>query len=142
DFLTLRYVPGPLTIWRGLRSLEPGTYLTLSLGDRRLSHQRFWSVEFQSEAFSRDRDYPREFEQLLHQAIEKRLVAADVPVGILLSGGVDSSAVAATAAELGHANLHTFSVAFDEGGESDEMLFARLVANHLCTQHSEVMIGQ
>src|SRR5579863_219086 len=142
DFLTLRYVPGPATIWRGLRSLEPGTYLTLTLDDRRLTQRKFWSVRFHSEAFDQARDYAGEFERLLQQAVEKRLVASDVPVGILLSGGIDSSAVAATAAELGHANLHSFSVAFDEGGESDETPFARLVARHLGTRHSEVMIGQ
>jgi asparagine synthase (glutamine-hydrolysing) len=142
DFLTLRYVPGPTTIWRGLRSLEAGTYITLTLDDRKPTQRKFWSIEFQSESFDPGRDYPREFEQLLWASIEKRLVASDVPVGVLLSGGIDSSAVAATAAELGHANLHSFSVAFDEGGESDETPFARLVARHLGTRHSEVTIGQ
>ena len=142
DFLTLRYVPGPATIWRGLRSLEAGTCLTLNLDDRKLAQRKFWSVEFRSETFDPGRDYAAEFEQLLRAATEKRLVASDVPVGILLSGGIDSSAIAATAAELGHNNLHSFSVAFDEGGDSDETPFARLVARHLGTQHSEVMIGQ
>lgn len=142
DFLTLRYVPGPATIWRGLRSLEAGTYITLNLDDRKLTQRKYWSIEFRSETFDSGRNYPHEFEQLLRAAIEKRLVASDVPVGILLSGGIDSSAVAATAAELGHANLHSFSVAFDEGGESDETPFARLVARHLGTRHSEVTIGQ
>lgn len=142
DFLTLRYVPGPGTVWRGLQSLEPATCVTLDLGSRQLTRRKFWSVEFQSAPFQRDRDYAVEFTTLLHQAVEKRLVASDVPVGILLSGGLDSSAVAATAAELGHANLHTFSVAFDEGGESDETPFARLVAKTLGTRHSEVTIGQ
>lgn len=142
DFLTLRYVPGPATIWRGLRSLEPGTYVTLDLDHQRLTQRKFWSVRFQSEPFDQARDYTVEFECLVQQAVEKRLMASDVPVGVLLSGGVDSSAVVATAAELGHANLHSFSVAFDEGGESDETTFARLVARHLGTQHSEVTIGQ
>ncbi len=142
DFLTLRYVPGPATIWRGLRSLEAGTCLTLNLNDRKLTRRKFWSVQFQSEMFDPGRDYAAEFEQKLRAATEKRLVASDVPVGILLSGGIDSSAIAATAAELGHSNLHSFSVAFDEGGESDETPFARLVARHLGTRHSEVMIGQ
>ncbi len=142
DFLTLRYVPGPGTVWRGLQSLEPATCITLDLGSGQLMRRKFWSIEFQSELFQRDRDYTIEFTSLLHQAVEKRLVASDVPVGILLSGGLDSSAVAATAAELGHDNLHTFSVAFDEGGDSDETPFARLVAKTLGTKHNEVTIGQ
>jgi asparagine synthase (glutamine-hydrolysing) len=142
DFLTLRYVPGPATIWRGLQSLEPGTRLTFGLDDRKLTQHKFWSVEFHSEPFDRKRDYADEFLNLFRQAVQKRLVAADVPVGILLSGGIDSSAVAATAAELGHDNLHTFSVAFDEGGDADETPFARLVAGSLGTRHSEVTIGR
>jgi asparagine synthase (glutamine-hydrolysing) len=142
DYLTLRYVPGPTTIWYGLRSLEAGTWITVSLVDRKVARQRYWSIEFQSAAVDPKRDYGAEFEDLLRQAVEKRLVASDVPVGVLLSGGLDSSAVAATATALGHENLHTFSVAFEDNEHEDETPFARLVASHLGTQHSEIRIGK
>lgn len=142
DFLTLRYVPGPTTIWRGLRSVEAGTWITVDLFDRKLTRQRYWSVEFRSAPTDPQRDYEAEFERLLVQAVEKRLVASDVPVGILLSGGLDSSAVAATAAALGHVNLHTFSVAFDDSEAEDETPFARQVASHLGTRHSEIRVGR
>ncbi len=89
-----------------------------------------------------DRDYAGEFEKLFLDAVEKRLVAADVPVGILLSGGIDSSSVAAAAVELGHRAFHTFSVAFEDGGEADERGFARQVAEPLKAVHAEVVIGQ
>ena len=142
DFLTLRYVPGPTTIWHGLQSLEAGTRVSVSLVDRRIARQKYWSIEFRSAPVDPNRDYEAEFEDLLRQAVEKRLVASDVPVGILLSGGLDSSAVAATATALGHENLHTFSVAFEDSEYEDETPFARLVANRLRTQHSEIRIGK
>jgi asparagine synthase (glutamine-hydrolysing) len=142
DFLTLRYVPGPDTIWNGIHKLEPATCLTLDLSSRRLTTTAFWSVEFRSEQLDRSRDYVGEFERMLLGAVQKRLVAADVPVGILLSGGLDSSAVAAAAVELGHQAFHTFSVAFADGGDSDETPFAREVAARLGAHHAEVVIDQ
>ncbi len=142
DYLTLRYVPGPGTIWRGIEKLEPATVLTLDLESRRASQARFWSVAFRSEPIDPARDYAREFEVLLLEAVQKRLVASDVPVGVLLSGGIDSSAVAAAAVELGHRAFHTFSVAFADGGESDETPYARQVASRLGTRHAEVVIDQ
>lgn len=142
DFLTLRYVPGPATIWRGLRNLEAGMHLTLDLRSRKTALHKYWSVDFRSEGIDTGRDYQAEFDALLAGAVEKRLLASDVPVGILLSGGLDSSVVAAAAAERGHTNLHTFSVAFEDGGDSDETPFARLVAKRLGSQHSEIRIGQ
>lgn len=142
DFLTLRYVPGPSTMWHGVQSLEPGTCLTIGIQDRIITSRKYWSLAFQSEQPDDARDYVAEFGLHFQQAVEKRLVASDVPVGILLSGGLDSSAVAATAAQLGHRDLHTYSVAFDDGGESDETSFARLVAKSFGMKHAEVVIGQ
>jgi asparagine synthase (glutamine-hydrolysing) len=142
DFLTLRYVPRPLTMWCGIQSLEPGTCLTVELEGKNVILQRYWSLAFQSEPIDSNRDYSAEFCSYFQCAVDKRLVASDVPVGILLSGGLDSSAVAATAAELGHQELHTYSVAFNEGGGSDERHFARLVAERFGMRHSEVVIGR
>lgn len=142
DYLTLRYVPGPTTIWQGIRKLEPGTCLSLDLDRRTAAIERYWSLAFRSSDVEPGRDYSGEFEQLLLAAVEKRLVAADVPVGILLSGGIDSSAVAAAAVELGHRAFHTFSVAFADGGDADETSFARRVANRLGAQHAEIVIDR
>jgi asparagine synthase (glutamine-hydrolysing) len=142
DFLTLRYVPGPSTMWRNIRAVESGTCVTIGIADRTIASRRYWSLAFQSETSDDNRDYAAEFELHFQRAVEKRLVASDVPVGILLSGGLDSSAVAATAVELGHQDLHTFSVAFNDGEESDETPFARLVAQRFGMKHSEIVIGQ
>src|SRR5262249_31006434 len=69
-------------------------------------------------------------------------LAADVPVGVMLSGGLDSSAVAAAAVELGHKQFHTFSVAFAEGGAFSELAYARQMAKSLGVEHHSVVVDR
>lgn len=141
-YLTFRFVPSPQTIWEGLFKLEPGTGVTFDLGTGGTEFRRYWQVEFDSEPVEAGRDYVAEFETLFLAAVEKRLLASDVPVGVLLSGGLDSSAVSAAAVELGHRDFHTFSVGFRDGGAFDESRYAREVAAHIGSNHHEVVIGR
>lgn len=141
-YLTLRYVPGPETIWRGVYKLPPGHRLSYRLAERTLSLSRYWRFDFRSEEPEPERDYPAEFESLLLGAVEKRLLAADVPVGLLLSGGIDSSAVGAAAVELGHRRFHTFSVAFRDAPSFSELDYARDVARHIDSIHHEVEVDR
>lgn len=141
-YLSLRYVPGPDTIWRGIHKLQPGHRLTYRLADGSWTIHRYWKFRFASEPLDAGRDYEREFQRLFLGAIESHLVTSDVPVGILLSGGLDSSAVAAATVELGIRGLQTFSVAFSDGGKFSELPFARQVAKHIGADHHEVVIGQ
>jgi asparagine synthase (glutamine-hydrolysing) len=142
DYLTLRYVPAPQTIWKNIRKLEPGHYLVYDLKDKAKSIVRYWSVSFTSQKISKKRDYQNEFETLFLEAVEKRLLASDVPVGILLSGGLDSSCVAAAAIELGHKNFHTFSIGFEDGGEFNELKYADQVAEFIGSNHHTITMGQ
>ncbi|HJQ68933.1 MAG TPA: asparagine synthase (glutamine-hydrolyzing) [Blastocatellia bacterium] len=144
DYLTFRYTPGPETIWEGIRKLPPGHALEVKPGQppREI---RYWSTD----VFSDDSREPysekradEEFASLFLDAVQLRLVASDVPVGVLLSGGLDSSAVAAAAVELGHRNFHTFSVGFDDGGYESELPYARQVARHTGARYHEVVIGR
>jgi asparagine synthase (glutamine-hydrolysing) len=141
-YLTLRYVPGPDTVWNGIYKLQPGHCLTYRLGDRTWSVHCYWQCRFASEHPIPGRDYEQEFEQRFLGAVKSHLVTSDVPVGILLSGGLDSSAVAAASAELGIRGLHTFSVGFSDGGQFSELPYARQVAEHIGAQHHEVVIGE
>jgi len=84
----------------------------------------------------------KEFEDLFLDSVAKRLLASDVPVGVMLSGGLDSSSIAAAAVELGHKPFHTFSVGFSEGGEYSELGYARQVARHLGIENHEVVVDQ
>lgn len=141
-YLTLRYVPSPETVWEDIFKLEPGHYIAYSIAEQKWSISRYWQMRFNSRPLEPGRDYLQEFEELFLESVEKHLVASDVPVGVLLSGGLDSSAVSAAAVELGHRNFHTFSVAFDDGGEFSELKYAREMANNIGSQHHEVVIGQ
>ncbi len=143
DYLTYRYVPGPESVWQQIRKLPPGHLLRFG-PDRKPEEVRYWA----SDVLSDERDVrseleiDKEFASLFLDAVELRLVASDVPVGVFLSGGLDSSAIAAAAVELGHKNFHTFSVGFDDGGYFSELPFARQVAKHVGAQYHEVVIDQ
>jgi asparagine synthase (glutamine-hydrolysing) len=142
DYLTLRYVPSPRTIWRGLSKLGPGQRLTYRLSDRAWSIESYWKPRFKAEAADPSRDYDAEFERNFLRAVQSHVVAADVPVGALLSGGLDSSTVVAAAVETGARHMRTFSVGFEDGERFNELSYASQVAQHLGTEHREIVIGR
>lgn len=134
-------VPPPHTILRGVRKLAPGTLMRVQPDGRR--HQRnYWALDFtRSQA-----DEARPFEEwqamvldALRSAVRHRLVAS-VPVGALLSGGVDSSLIVGLMAEAGVADLRTYSIGFeDAGGEKgNEFEYADIVAGHFGTVHERI----
>jgi len=145
DYLTFRFVPGPETIWTNIRKLQPAHFLEFS-NSRGPVETRYWKSDVHSPDGSDNRrneeQLDNEFAQLYLDAVKLRLEASDVPVGVMLSGGLDSSAVAAAAIELGHQNFHTFSVGFEEGGYYSELPYARRVADHVGATYHEVVIGQ
>ena len=142
DYLSFRYVPGPESMWHNIWKLPPGHMLEWS-PDREPRITPYWRTHVRSRTGGVDIDKATaEFETLFLDAVEQRLVAADVPVGVMLSGGLDSSAIAAAAVELGHKRFHTFSVAFSDGGEFSELRYARQVARHLGVEHHEVVVDQ
>jgi len=145
DYLSFRYVPGPEAIWKGIRKLPPGHILEFKTGGSP-KERAYWqtNVEFVAnvnEAKS-ELQLEKEFTDLFLDAVQLRLVASDVPVGVLLSGGLDSSAVAAAAVEMGHRNFHTFSVGFDTGGYYSELPYARQVADYVGAIYHEVVIDR
>jgi asparagine synthase (glutamine-hydrolysing) len=141
-FLSYHYVPGPETMWLNVWKLPPGHMLEWSRGSQPRVSQ-YWKTDVLSidEPVDIDRK-TREFEELFLDSVSQRLLASDVPVGVMLSGGLDSSAVAAAAVELGHKQFHTFSVAFSEGGEYSELPYARKVAKHLGLQFHEMVVDK
>ena len=142
DYLTFRYVPGPESIWEGIRKLPPGHVLELSYQSPP-RETRYWMTDVVADEreVRSEQEIDREFAQLFLDAVQLRLIAADVPVGVLLSGGLDSSAVAAAAVELGHRNFHTFSVGFDDPLYS-ELNYARAMASHVNAQYHDVVVTQ
>lgn len=143
-YLTLRYVPGPETIWKGIHKVPPGHYLTYDLQTKTFDLTPYWNLVFCAIKRKNVRADQEEkaFATLFLNSVEKHLLSADVPVGVLLSGGIDSSCIAAAALELGYKNLHTFSVGFAEDGKESELAYAREVAVHLGSTHHEIEITQ
>ena len=140
-YLSFRYVPENTCIWEQVSKLPPAHYLTLTTDDMRLEVTRYWDIPSgPSEPMDRQEELAR-FAELFEDAVRLRLIA-DVPVGILLSGGLDSSAVAAAVRRVHDAPVKTFSIGFRDGGEADESRYARLVADELGTDHYEMHVGQ
>jgi asparagine synthase (glutamine-hydrolysing) len=134
-YLALEYVPAPATMVRGVSKLEPGTALVLE--DGRIEQRRWWRLKPRvAEPVPPYDDAVRELRAKLEHAVRSRLVS-DVPLGIFLSGGIDSSAVAALAAREGA--LETFSIGFEEGS-FDESRHARAVAARIGSHHHERIV--
>jgi len=134
-FLHDRYVADPWTMIEGVRQLPPGHLLRWR--DGRVQVERWWRLV--PDPAPRDEDDAREeLSALLHQVVRSQLVA-DVPVGLFLSGGIDSSTVAACAMRGADRPLKTFSVGFARE-DYDESALARQVARHLGTEHHELRI--
>lgn len=141
DYLTFGHVPAPRTIFRAVRKLEPGCIAICTA--RGTSVRRWWDIPFGDvESGPRDeragRKWTDEFAALLEDAVSIRLMS-DVPLGAFLSGGVDSSAVAAAMCRCSDDPVLTHTVAFDEP-YCDERDQARAVARRLGTDHREVVV--
>jgi asparagine synthase (glutamine-hydrolysing) len=137
-------VPAPYTILQGVRKLPPATLLVIEPdGSRRES--RYWSPSFSRnpayEGMSA-RDWEDAVLEKLRTAVERRMVA-DVSVGVLLSGGLDSSIVVGLLAEMGQPDLQTFSIGFESVGqiEGDEFEFSDIIAEHYGTEHHRFRIS-
>ncbi len=136
-------VPAPRTILTGVRKLPPAT-LRVIQPDGSYRDHLYWEPSFDRDpdrAGWSERDWQDALIGKLRTAVERRMVA-DVPVGVLLSGGIDSSLVVALLAEAGQHGLKTFSIGFDSaGGESgDEFEYSTLVAEHFDTDHHRIKI--
>ncbi len=141
DYLTFRYSPMPDTVWRNVFKLPPGHVLTIDADAMSIELRRYWDVPVgRAKKQTSLAGSAEEFGGLFESAVQYRLVA-DVPVGVLLSGGLDSSLIAAVASRAHGHGLKTFSVAFEDDAENDETPFARRVASHLGVDHHEVRIS-
>jgi asparagine synthase (glutamine-hydrolysing) len=143
-YLRFGYVPAPLSIWQGVRKLEPGMLLTLG-PDREPRQERYWDLRAvaragRAEPFAGSPgEAVAELERLLRRAVRGEMMA-DVPLGCFLSGGIDSSTVAALMQAESTRPVRTFSIGFAAAGY-DEADAARAVAAHLGTEHTEFQIN-
>jgi asparagine synthase (glutamine-hydrolysing) len=139
-YLTMGYVPGEACILQGVRKLPPAHALTFDVASGKTNIWRYWHMPAAPNVDGNDDELlVEELENLLADAVRRQLVA-DVPVGVLLSGGVDSSLVTAMAARAS-SRVKTFTVGLKSHEKYDEADYARLIANHFGTEHIELQAG-
>jgi asparagine synthase (glutamine-hydrolysing) len=140
QFLRFGYVPAPATGFAGIEKLPPAHYLEFdAAADHLTGPARYWDIpRGPADAGTSAEEWRERLAAALSEAVRSQLVA-DVPLGVLLSGGLDSSAVTALAAMHSSAPLKTFTVSFAEGGW-DESAYAREVAARFGTDHTEVRV--
>jgi asparagine synthase (glutamine-hydrolysing) len=136
DFFTYGYVPTPKSIYRGVYKLPPGNLAVYEAG--RLTLRQYWDATFGGASACSESEASDIVRKKLVETVGLHLIA-DVPVGVMLSGGVDSSAVCSLAASEISGPLHSFSIGFDVAKHS-ETHFARMVADRYATEHHELTV--
>lgn len=135
-YLTYGYVPAPHTMFEGISKLPAGHTLTVERG--KCSLREYWDIEFDVKEHKSLPEYLEQLQDLLEQAIRFRL-RSDVPLGALLSGGIDSSTVVGLMSQMMDRPVQTFSVGFSNEA-FNEIPFARSIARQFKTEHHELMI--
>ena len=138
-YLTYGYAPGDGCLLSGVSKLPPGHALSFKIDTGELSRWCYWQLPaHRSSEVQAPRDLIDELQELLLESVKTRLVA-DVPVGVLLSGGLDSSLITSAASAACPGQIKTFTVSFADGGNCDEREHARLIAEHFGTTHTELV---
>lgn len=138
-YFTFGYVPSPRTFYNQIFQLPPASYLTV---DREGIHGPFsyWDIDYEEgEIQISEEEACKEIRRLLREAVRKRLVS-DVPIGAFLSGGIDSSIIVGLMSDLTEAPVKTFSIGFVGNESYDETSYAKLVAQHFKTEHTEFKV--
>jgi len=138
-YLKFKFVPGPDTMFKGIKKIQPGHYILFSLNPRekkRLVIKQYWDLDF-SESRKSESGCVEEISKLLEHAVKRRLIS-DVPLGVFLSGGLDSSLITAIMSKFQH-EVKTFSVGFSDR-HHNELPFAREVSDMFSTKHHELWV--
>jgi len=138
QYLLWSYIPEPDSIFNGIKKLLPGNQFVYSMVSKQMEVSKYWEIpETPNNALVKDYNEAKiELRKILQNAVKIRLFA-DVPVGVFLSGGIDSSLVAALATKATREKVNTFSVKFNQTG-FDESKYAQDVAEHLGTNHHTI----
>jgi asparagine synthase (glutamine-hydrolysing) len=138
NYFTFGHSVAPVTIYQGIKKLLPGHYLLYE--DGRVVIEQYWDVPLDTTQEDRGEAYYKaKVLELLSRSVQRRMIA-DVPIGALLSGGIDSSAVVALMSRVSDRPVQTFSVGFEFGETYNELDDARIVARHFRTDHHELLL--
>ena len=136
-YMGVGYTPTENTLFKDIKKLRPGHYLIIDKGGEKIV--QYWDLKYQSEKDKGEQFYIEKTINIFQDAVKLRL-RSDVPLGVFLSGGLDSSAVVAIMHKMGIRNIKTFSVAWDFGDKFNETKYARRVSSLFKTEHYEYFI--
>lgn len=137
-FLTLMYLPAPLTGLKGIEKLEAGCTLTLNLQTKELKQERYWTLDYSKEERRSEEEWMEQIQECLEQVVRLRMIA-DVPVGAFLSGGIDSGIITLLMSKLAEEPVRTFSIG-TEVATHNELLDADRIAQLAHTHHYPKMV--
>jgi len=143
DYLSLNYVPAPYTMFKGIRKLEPGNMLIFQNG--RVSNKKYWDVQYftsdsqpSSSGLNNEETYTERLLEILKDSVKRHLIS-DVPLGVFLSGGMDSSTIVALMSQMNTRKIKTFTIGFEEKSYN-EVDDARLISRRFDTEHHELIV--
>ncbi len=135
-YLNLRFLPGEVTMFKGIKKLLPGHYLLYKLSSKNMEVSKYWEVKVSPEEHT-ESFFVKKLREILKESVKRHLIS-DVPVGIYLSGGIDSSSIVAFASQVSEEPVKTFTMGFNE--PSDELRDAKQVSEFFETEHYELVI--
>ncbi|MCM8782060.1 MAG: asparagine synthase (glutamine-hydrolyzing) [Candidatus Omnitrophica bacterium] len=136
NYLSYGYIPTPQTMFKNIMKLPPAHFMVYKNGNIKI--QKYWELDFSKKVKLSEEEYSRRLLESIEEATKIRLVS-DVPIGALLSGGIDSSTVVYMMSKINSGSVKTFSIGFDEKAYS-ELRYARLIANQFGTEHHEYIV--
>ena len=137
-YLTLQYVPAPLTGFKDIKKLEPAHYLFIDLKTKQVEKQQYWKLDYSQKLNLSEDEWKKRIMEKLEESVKLRMIS-DVPLGAFLSGGIDSSAVVALMSKLSDKPVKTFSIGFKEE-KYNELKYAKIVAKKFKTDHKEFIV--
>ncbi|MEI8096724.1 MAG: asparagine synthase (glutamine-hydrolyzing), partial [Candidatus Moraniibacteriota bacterium] len=137
-YLTLQYVPAPLTGFVGIKKLEPAHYLYIDLKTKKVEKERYWKLDYSKKLDLSEEEWKKRIIDKLEESVKLRMIS-DVPIGAFLSGGIDSSAVVALMARNSKTPIKTFTIGFEEE-KYNESHYAKQVAETFKTDHTEFIV--
>lgn len=138
NYLTFGYVPAPLTGFENIKKLEPGSYLLIDIKHATIKKRRYWKPDFSTKLDLPESVWKEKILDTLEESVKLRMIS-DVPIGVFLSGGVDSSAVTALMARNSPSPIKTFTIGFEEKTH-DEREYAEKIARLYKTDHTELIV--
>lgn len=139
SYLSLLYIPAPESVFKKIQKILPGHYLVWD--GRKTEIKKYWELEYKIDRKSSFEDLTQVFLEKFREAVKLRMIS-DVPLGVLLSGGIDSSAIVATMSEYSELPVETFTIGYGQGGyDFDETNYAKSIAYKFSTHHHEEIVA-